>query len=108
MADPATDFFWTGATEGRLLFQRCEACGELRYPPAIACHVCRSTEYALLESSGRGRLYSYASARRPRMSFLEEGSVFAIVELDEGVRMLSHRVDTPPEEIRFGMPVAVT
>jgi uncharacterized OB-fold protein len=34
--------------------------------------------------------------------------VVAIVELEEGVRMLSNIVGCPPEAVAIGMPVAVT
>lgn len=105
--DASSEFFWAGTSSGQLLFQRCAACRRLRYPPALACPTCSSFEFVVTESSGRGTVYSYAIPRRPRLPFLDDGVAVVVVELDEGVRMLSNLIEFNPAEIDFGMPVEV-
>ena len=47
------EFFWTSGEDGRLRFQRCSSCGELRHPPGPVCAYCHSTEWAPAEVSGK-------------------------------------------------------
>ena len=51
--DDENRFFWTSGEDGRLRFQRCSACGELRHPPGAVCPYCQSQEWAPAEVSGR-------------------------------------------------------
>jgi len=51
--------FWAGADDGVLSVQRCDSCGELRYPPALRCPGCLSAEWSWQPLSGRGEILSY-------------------------------------------------
>ena len=92
--------------EGRLLLQRC-ACGELRLPPRAACAVCLSTDWTWHAAAGGGRLYSwvvYHVAFHPDFRERLPYNV-AVVELDEGPRLITSIVD---DNARLQMEARVT
>ena len=102
-----TQFFWDGAKEHRLLIQRCEGCGTLRHPPRPMCPSCRSLEWDTLEASGRGTVYSFVMPRHPQLPWFDDGYIVALVELEEGTRLVTNLVDVMPEAVHIGMPVRV-
>ncbi len=101
--------FWDGCRAGELRLQRCRGCGELLYPVAPLCPRCLSTELAWERVSGRGRVFSFAVFRHVYHEAWAARVPYtvALVELDEGPRMLSNVVGVPPEEVRVGMAVTV-
>jgi len=102
-----SQFFWDGAKAGRLLIQRCAACGALRHPPRPMCPQCHSLEWDTLESSGRGTVYSFVMPRHPQFPFFDDDYIVALIELEEGTRLVSNLVDVAPEDARIGMAVVV-
>ena len=103
-----TQFFWDGANGGELLVQKCSACGTLRHPPRPGCAACGSLEWETIRSSGLGTVYSYVIYHHPPLPGFETPFAVGLIELEEGVRMLSNIVDVPLDEIEVGMPVEVT
>jgi uncharacterized OB-fold protein len=102
-----SQFFWDGAKDGRLLIQRCAACGALRHPPRPMCPHCHSLTWDTLESSGRGTVYSFVMPRHPQFPFFDDDYIVALIELEEGTRLVSNLVDIAPDDARIGMPVTV-
>jgi 3-oxo-4,17-pregnadiene-20-carboxyl-CoA hydratase alpha subunit len=102
-----TEFFWEGAARGELLIQRCSSCGTLRHPPRPACGSCRSFEWDALRASGRGEVYSHVTMHHPVVPPFEAPYDVALVQLEEGVRLVSNVVGVAPDEVRIGMPVEV-
>jgi uncharacterized protein len=100
-------FFFDGAREGRLLIQRCASCGELRHPPRPACAACGSFDWDTVESSGRGTVYSYVVVHHPQVPAFDYPLPIAVVELEEGTRLVADLVGVAPDAVRIGMPVAV-
>jgi uncharacterized OB-fold protein/acyl dehydratase len=100
-----TAFFWEGARRHRLLIQRCANCGILRHPPTAACANCGSLEWDAVESSGRGKLYSYTVVHAPIVPPFEAPHVVALVELEEGTRLVSELAGIDPSDVRIGMPL---
>jgi uncharacterized OB-fold protein len=100
-------FFFEGAVRHQLLIQRCTNCGALRHPPRPACAVCRSFEWDTLEASGRGTVYSYVVNHYPQVPAFDYPLVVALIELEEGTRLVANVRDIGPEEIEIGMPVEV-
>jgi hypothetical protein len=89
--DEESRFFWEGLRAHRLLLQRCGACRNLRFPPLPACPACGRRERELIESEGRGRLYSWITVHR---AFAEEWKddvpySVGVVELAPGCRVLA-------------------
>ena len=104
---PDNTFFFDGTREGRLLIQRCASCRLLRHPPRPACASCRSFDWDTVESSGRGTVYSYVVVHHPQVPAFDYPLPIAVVELEEGTRLVADLVGTEPNAVRIGMPVAV-
>lgn len=98
-----TEYFWEGCREGELRIQRCGGCGLLRHPPGPMCPECGATKPKYLVSDGRGVVYSYVVHHHPQVPGKQTPFVVALIELDEGVRMLGE-LDGEPS---IGLPVEV-
>ncbi|MFD5699181.1 bifunctional MaoC family dehydratase N-terminal/OB-fold nucleic acid binding domain-containing protein [Streptomyces lasiicapitis] len=114
--------FWDGVAGHQLLIQRCGDCARPRFPWLPGCNACGSPEWEAVEASGEGTVYSYVVMHHPpfpAFSFFgvpeqsaDEAAPHAagpyavvLVELAEGVRVISQVVGVPPGEVRIGMPV---
>ena len=100
-------FFFEGARRHQLLIQRCTGCGTLRHPPLPACATCRSFEWDTVESSGRGEVFSFVVVHHPQVPGFDYPLPIALVELEEGTRLVADLVGVEPAEVRVGMPVTV-
>jgi uncharacterized protein len=100
--------FWDEADNGRLVAQRCANCGRLRHPPRPMCPHCHSLEYEAMELSGIGTVYSYSILHHPRSPNFTYPLLTALVDLEEGVRMVTNLINLDPADVRIGMPVQVT
>jgi uncharacterized OB-fold protein/acyl dehydratase len=98
-------FFFEGAKEGKLLIQRCSECGTLRHPPRPACPNCRSFHWDALQASGRGTIYSYVVNHYPQVPAFDYPLIVALVELEEGTRLVANVSHMTPETVAIGMPV---
>ncbi len=98
-------FFFEGAKQHKLLIQRCTACGTLRHPPRPSCAACRSFEWDAVEASGRGTLYSFVVNHYPQVPAFDYPLVVALVELDEGTRLVANVSGITPETAAIGMAV---
>ncbi|MEV6165417.1 OB-fold domain-containing protein [Streptomyces sp. NPDC052052] len=102
--------FWQGVAEHRLLIQRCGACGVLRFPWLPGCNACGGREWDTVEASGEGTVFSHVVMHHPPFPAFgtsPEGGPYAValIELAEGVRMVSNVVGVPYDKVRTGMPV---
>jgi uncharacterized OB-fold protein len=104
---PDTQFFWDGVRERRLLVQRCDGCGALRHPPRPMCPTCHSLAWRAIESSGRGTILSAVVVRHPRYPWFETDPVVALVELEEGWRLVSNLLGVASVDDVMGQAVAV-
>ncbi len=98
-------FFWEGLERGALLIQRCASCGRLQHPPGPMCPVCHALEWDTLEACGRGHVYSYVVAHHPPIPPFAVPNLIALIELEEGTRLVSNLVGVDPAEVEIGMPV---
>lgn len=99
--------FWDATREHRLIRPYCEACERSFFTPQEACPRCLSETWRWLESSGRGRIYSYTVCHRAPVADLDVPYAIAIVDLEDGWEMMSNIVDFEPGELSIGLPVAV-
>jgi len=92
-----------------LRLQRCGDCEHVYFPPRPFCPACSSRNVRVFKASGHGRLLSYVINHRPHPAWNAPYSI-AIVELDEGPRMMSNIVgcDQTPEALQLDMPLMVT
>ena len=107
--DDHTREFWDAAREGKLLIKRCAACRRAHYYPRTFCPHCWSTKVSWEEASGRGSLYTYSVVHQNDLPPFNERVpyVAAIVELDEGPRVMTNVVDCDLGALRVGMAVQV-
>ncbi|MGA5128366.1 bifunctional MaoC family dehydratase N-terminal/OB-fold nucleic acid binding domain-containing protein [Streptomyces olivoreticuli] len=96
--------FWDGVAERRLLIQRCDACGALRFPWLPGCGGCGSPEWTAVEASGAGTVFSYVVVHHPPFPAFDPPYAVALIELAEGVRMISNISGVPHDRVRIGMP----
>jgi hypothetical protein len=101
--------WWEALGRHELVLQRCRACGTTRFPPRAVCPRCLSSDVEWRRASGRGVVYSFTVTHQNQApGFREElPYVLAVVELDEGVRMMTNVVGCAPDDVRVGMPVVI-
>ena len=107
-AQASTAPFWDGCAQGELRFVRCGVCGAADFPPAVRCRRCLSRELGWERSAGLGTVYSWTVVWRPVTPQFRTPYAPAIVDLDEGYRMLTNLVDLDVEDIDVGLRVQVT
>jgi uncharacterized OB-fold protein len=94
IADAVTEPFWQGCRDGQLLLQHCESCGAWQFYPRVVCVTCMATAPSWKPASGLGTVYSTTVARRAvNPAFADRVPiVVALIDLDEGPRMLTNIV----------------
>ncbi len=97
--------FWEGVRQRRLLIQRCTACGTLRHPWLPGCTACGGLDWDTVEASGEGTVYSYVVMHHPPFPAFDPPYAVGLIELAEGVRMISNVVGVPYDKVRIGLPV---
>ncbi len=102
-----TRFFWEGCAAGRLRIQRCMGCGTLRHPPGPVCPACQSFDWDYVEAAGTGQIYSFVVMHYPEVPPFDYPNPVALVELDEGVRLIAGLTGIKRDEIRIGQRVKV-
>jgi len=104
-----TQAFWDAARQGRLLVQRCDACGAQSFPPRSICRACRSRETGFVEITSDGHVYSFTVNYQRWLPDLEVPFAIVLVEFAEhpGVRIAGRLRGCAPEQVRIGMPVSV-
>ncbi|WP_419836792.1 bifunctional MaoC family dehydratase N-terminal/OB-fold nucleic acid binding domain-containing protein [Streptomyces bugieae] len=97
--------FWEGVSRHTLLIQRCGGCRTLRFPWLPGCQACGSPEWDTVEASGTGTVYSYVVMHHPPFPAFDPPYAVGLIELAEGVRMVSNVIGVPYDKVRIGMPV---
>ncbi len=107
---PETKPFWDATKQHTLKIQRCDDCAQHYFYPRPLCPHCLSRNVAWVAVSGRGKLHSFVINHRAPRGFPAAGPfIIGIVELDEGVKMMSNIVGIEPDPklLRCDMPVEV-
>ncbi|HEX8969463.1 MAG TPA: Zn-ribbon domain-containing OB-fold protein [Chloroflexota bacterium] len=104
---PLTEPYWAGARRGELLIQRCQACGQQWHPPLPRCPACHSADITWTPVSGRGHVYTYTVVYHATHVAMADKVPYisALVELEEGPRVLTNLRNCTEDEVRVGMPV---
>jgi len=101
---PGPDAVWfENVKQGKFRIQHCNACGKNFFYPRPFCVHCGSPDWAWIDASGKGTVYSTTVVRvRP-----EDGQDYniALIDLAEGPRMMSRVTDIPAPEVKIGMAV---
>ena len=98
--------YWAAAAEGRLLIQECAECGHRQFYPRALCTQCGG-EPGWLECSGRGTVHTFTVVRQMGMRPFRDQLpyVVAMIELEEGPRMMGNVTGCDPGSVRIGLPV---
>jgi uncharacterized OB-fold protein len=111
MVNRDSQFFWEGTKAGELRIQVCNACGAKRFPPGPACQSCAAYDRGFEAAAGTGTVFSYVVHRHPPVPGKELPIVIALIDLDEGVRMVGEVVDAVDADgnatIDIGTPLRV-
>jgi len=106
--DPETEPYWQAVNEGRLTVQRCTVCGKSQLYPRWRCLRCRG-QVEWVEATGGGTVYSFTVIRQNFSRSFRHliPYVVALVDLDEGPRLMTNLVGVDPDDVRIGMRVRV-
>ena len=101
--------YWEALVRHELYFQRCSDCGTNRFPPRAVCPSCLSSATTWVRASGRGTVYSFTVTHQNQSPGFRESLpyVLAVVQLDEGPRMMTNVVGCAPDDVKIGMAVQV-
>ena len=110
VATPESDFFWDKTRKHELWIQKCVDCDTAFFYPRMICPDCLEDKIEWFKTSGKGFLYTYMINHRPPPGFEDEAPyAIAIVQLDEGPRMMTNIVgiENTPENLVLDMPLEV-
>ena len=107
--DQVTGEFWDATKEGRLMIQRCRTCAARYFYPRERCPECLSDDVEWTDVSGKGRVYSFIVVRQPGHPGFNEDVpyVYAVITLDEDVRMFGNIKGIDIDDVEIDMPVEV-
>lgn len=110
IVNPDSAPYWEGAREGKLLVQRCGDCGTLRFFPRYLCTECGSDAVEWAEVSGRGTVHSFTIVHRAAFPEFQAQTpyVVALIDLEEGPRMMTNIVGDDAHDVAIGDAVTVT
>jgi uncharacterized OB-fold protein len=108
-ATEVTQPFWEATRRQELVLQWCTACEKPIFYPRESCPACPKSRLEWRPASGRGEVYAVTVEHRPQLSTRrsEEPFAVALIDLEEGVRIMSNVVGCPPGDVEVGMPVVV-
>lgn len=100
--DPELATFWDGTRDQTLLIPHCHDCGRAFWYPRTTCPACLSEHLDWRPAAGTGEVHA--------VSVMHRGAPYAVVlvDLDEGVRLMSNMVGVDPVDVRIGMRVRLT
>jgi len=103
---PETKPFWDGTKAGKLVLPRCPRCSFVIWYPRQFCPQCGQTPVEWFDASGLGTVYSFTVVRRGEGAYRDTPQyTLAIVELQEGPRVLTNIVDCDPSGLQIGQAV---
>lgn len=107
--DPESAPYWSALKESRLILKHCRDCGRHHFYPRALCPHCHSDALEWSDARGTGSIYSFTVARRPAGPAFKADApyVVAVVELDEGARMMTNIVTGDVNAVRIGQRVSV-
>jgi len=100
--------YWSAGTQGMLKIPKCSSCRRLHWYPRVRCPHCGSAELGWVQASGRGVVHTYTVVRQSTDKYFNARVpyVLAMIDLDEGVRIMSNVIDCDVSDASIGAPVA--
>lgn len=98
--------YWSTLAEGRFLLQRCAECAHYQFYPRALCVGCAG-EPVWDEASGRGTVHTFTVIRQNGAPMFRDSTpyVVAMIELEEGPRLMGNVTGCPVDQVRIGLPV---
>lgn len=106
---PWSEKFWEGTKQGKLLIQHCKNCNSLIFYPKKACPECWSENLDWTQASGKAKVTTFTVVKdmvEPRF-WADIPYVLALVELEEGLQMMTRIVECDHDNLKIGMDVEV-
>ncbi|MCH9691588.1 MAG: OB-fold domain-containing protein [Gammaproteobacteria bacterium] len=100
-------FFWQALEDEVLMAQQCGDCSIFLHPPRPMCPNCNSLNQQKVPLSGRGRLYSWCMPQHPKIPMFHYPLITALIDLEEGIRILSNLIECDTNQITTGMALEV-
>ncbi len=100
-----SEFFWEGLKRQQILIRSCRDCGHLHHPPGPMCPKCHSYAWLARPMSGRGTVHSYVVVHQPQLPGFSYPLPVALVQLEEGVRLVGNLRGVAAAEVHIGMAV---
>jgi uncharacterized OB-fold protein len=99
--------FWEAAKRHELVMPRCTTCDHLFFYPRSECPCCLSNHLEWVRVSGRGRLHTYTIVYQPANAAFRDDTpyIYAVVQLDEGPRVVSNVVQCDLDAVKVDMPL---
>lgn len=97
--------YWKAASQGRLIIQRCTACGVHQHYGRVVCVACGAKNPPWVQAAGRGSILSFTVVQRSPYEDLAAPYVVALIRLEENVVMLSHVLTADPQRLRCDQAV---
>lgn len=101
--------YWQAAKNNKLMLRRCNACGEVHFMPRYLCPACWSEDLEWFEAKGKGKVHSFSIIRRASSAAYATRVpyVVALIDLDEGPRMMSNIIGPDALDIAIGDAVTL-
>lgn len=101
--------FWDACNEERLIVQTCKACGHVQFYPRALCVKCEGRDLDWRDAKPNGKVHTFTIVHRaPTLAFKADAPyVLALIDLDDGFRMMMNIVNCEPESIAIDMPVRI-
>ncbi|HEY2695077.1 MAG TPA: OB-fold domain-containing protein [Pseudonocardiaceae bacterium] len=106
--DSEVEYFWKGVAKDELLLRRCVTCKVTQHPAQATaiCPICHGAEFEQFPASGRGTVYTWIKSVHPTRPD-DAPRIIAVIELEEGVRLVSNVIDADAETMRNDLPVTM-
>jgi len=105
---PETIHFWEGCKVGEFRLQKCNSCGKIIFYPRAICTECMSQDLSWIKSTGKGQVYTFSIHFRGATPAFKTPYVVALVDLEEGVRVMTNIINCDVNDVKIGMNVKVT
>ncbi len=105
--DEVTQAWWNATAEKQLKIQECRFCGHVQHYPRPFCLSCENDDLDLVEVSGEGKVHSFTVVHRSAYDELPAPYVIALVDLEEGVRLLTRLMECDIGSLECDLAVSV-
>ena len=109
LPDPDSSHYWEGISNSELRYQLCNSCKKSIFYPRSICPTCGGNDISWQVSSGLGEIYACTTIYRAPPKYKDKVPyIVALIDLNEGFRMMSEIIDFEGQVVSVGKRVQVT